>query len=388
MCLIILKKPGQNFDLEQFKIAVNNNPDGYGITYTKGGDPDGKLRVLRSKNKPDAESLHRMMTETLNDSHVLLHLRWNTSGETELRNAHPFPVLEFSEADCDVRMAHNGHIQKYHTKREGKESDTRQFVRSFVRPLFDRMSAGWHTHAILDDPFIQSILEDECGSGSVLVFLSGDGDSLICNEKRGWFNESGVFFSNKYSFNQSHRDVDTSTYVSRYFDDHDNWYKPSKSSKSTTVGPYSGPKQTKTTTPVHDFKVGDLVRHKHVSNLAGKITAVDGQYSSFVTVVWGDQQTKANPHFVRIHCDSIEADVKFEEEKALDMTDKKDYTADVEEAKEIISLMEADDLVTISEGDFEQLMDKPEVAKALFSRMQDVIRDYMWDNNSYLTKGA
>jgi predicted glutamine amidotransferase len=389
MCLIVLKQPGQTFDLDQFKIAVDNNPDGYGLTFTNPEGINGKLKTIRSKNKPDAEALFKLMTEDLHHSHVLLHLRWNTSGKTTLRNAHPFPVLEHSKAGTDLRMAHNGHITKYHNKRRGDESDTRKFVRSFVRPLFERMSAGYYTDSILSDDFIQDLLEDECGSGSVLVFLSGDGDAMICNESKGWLNDSGVFFSNKYSFNTSHRTpVSTSTYVSRFFDDDDDWRYDARTGtwapkKTTSVVPYSGPKSASTGTlapPVHSLKAGDKVRHKHVSGLTGEVTACDGRYSSFVTVQWNRVgKDSGDAKSIRIHCDALEV--------ILDTDNKSGYTSEVQDALDVVEKFTLEDLCTLTEDDFKQVLGQQPVALALFEKMRDTLEENYW-NYSYLTKGA
>ena len=204
MCLIIERQPNFEIPFDKFESAVLNNPHGYGLSYP---DQDGKLITLRSAEKPNVDSLYRLVNEELIDQKLMVHLRYTTVGKTILRNSHPFPVLERGEDGVDLRMAHNGTLGKYRpTDKANSESDTRVFVREFVRPLFKRLSRGMDAKEILQDSFTKKILEDQLTGASVLTFLDGDGNSLICNAfGNGGKQEADWYYSNVYSFNPKHR---------------------------------------------------------------------------------------------------------------------------------------------------------------------------------------
>ena len=203
MCLIIERQPNFEIPFDKFKTAILNNPDGYGLSF-----PDDKgLTVLRSHLEADPDKLYRFINEELIDKKIMLHLRYNTVGETILRNAHPFPILERKSDGVDLRMAHNGTLSKYRPKNGSPESDTRVFVKEFVRPLFKRMSRAMEPEELLTDPFLKKLLEDQLTSASVLTFLDGQGNSLICNETgNGGKREDKWYYSNTYSFNAKHRE--------------------------------------------------------------------------------------------------------------------------------------------------------------------------------------
>lgn len=202
MCLIIEREPHFEIPYEKFEAAVINNPDGYGLSF-----PDDKgLSVFRTHKEPDPEKLYRVINEELIDKKLMLHLRYTTVGQTVLRNAHPFPVLERKTDGIDLRMAHNGTLGKYRPKTGSVESDTRVFVKEFVRPLFKRMSRAMEPEELLTDPFLKKLLEDQLTAASVLTFLDGQGNSLICNETgNGGKQEDKWYYSNTYSFNPKYR---------------------------------------------------------------------------------------------------------------------------------------------------------------------------------------
>lgn len=204
MCLIIQRDPNFEIPYDKFKSALTVNPDGYGLSFP---DSNGKLITLRNPVSPDPEKLYRMVNEELLDKNLLIHLRFTTVGETVMRNAHPFPILERKRDGIDLRMAHNGTLFDYKSKAAKGESDTRAFVRTYVRPLFKRMSKAMDPAELLSDPFIKELLEDKLSKSSVLTFLDGNGQSLICNETgNGGKQDKGWYYSNTYSFNVTHRE--------------------------------------------------------------------------------------------------------------------------------------------------------------------------------------
>lgn len=202
MCLIIQRPANAPLDFEKFKTAVQNNPHGYGLSVPDG---EGKLLTIRDHKTPDIDSLYKFVTEEFKEQKVMLHLRYTTVGKTILRNAHPFPVLEKSTDGVDLRMAHNGTL--YSWKGNTDESDTRRFVKGFVRPLFKRLIKGRTSTELLSDPFVHWLLDDKLTQLSVITFIDGLGNTLEVNAKGngGFYDDNGVYYSNTYSFNEDHR---------------------------------------------------------------------------------------------------------------------------------------------------------------------------------------
>lgn len=210
MCIIIIREPNIELDFTKFKTAVDNNPHGWGISAPDG---EGKLFTYREVDPvldTNAEELYEYLSSEFKDSKFMLHLRFTTSGETVLRNAHPFPVLEKHTDGVDLRMAHNGTLFDYEPSYKDSnswESDTRVFNRTFIRPLFKRMIRGMDSKEILQDDFTKSLVNSQLTPLSVVTLLDGHGNTMLVNEagNGGFTDADGTYFSNKYSFNPDHR---------------------------------------------------------------------------------------------------------------------------------------------------------------------------------------
>jgi len=202
MCLIIQRDANKEIPYQKLALAIENNPDGFGLSVPEGS---GKLYTMRSKDMPDAEELWNLLHKDLKGEKLMLHLRYTTAGATNLRNAHPFPILTMKEDGVDLRMAHNGTLSKY-TNQRGDESDTRRFTRMYVRPLFKRLTKAYSLQEVMDDDFTQYLLDDQLSAASVLSFIDGNGNTMVVNAKgNGGFEEDGIYYSNKYSFEKDYR---------------------------------------------------------------------------------------------------------------------------------------------------------------------------------------
>jgi hypothetical protein len=204
MCLIVQRPAGLIIPKEKFDSSVIVNSDGWGFSAQREGE---ELTTIKSVDKDyDYDTLYDMLHDEFKDDNILLHLRFTTAGDTALRNAHPFPILEKEADGIDIRMAHNGTLYKYKPNATGDnswESDTRCFVREFVRPLFKQNK---NPKEILGDPFIWGLLNEQLTAASVLSFIDGDGNMVNCNEEGNggsWI--EGIYYSNVYSFDADHR---------------------------------------------------------------------------------------------------------------------------------------------------------------------------------------
>lgn len=208
MCLITYRPKGVVLDKDDFMSAVKNNPHGYGFCIPMG---DGSLFTQKKvAETTDGEALYDLLHGEFKDEDVLLHLRYTTAGETTLRNAHPFPVLEQSRHGVDVRLMHNGTLSDYKPgiNADNKwESDTRVFTRTFVRPLMDRMAKAIGYENLMEDVLTQHLVDSQLTSMSVVAMIDGMGRLMLVNEKgnNGFWNDDGCWFSNKYSHNPDYR---------------------------------------------------------------------------------------------------------------------------------------------------------------------------------------
>lgn len=256
MCLIINREPNFEIPYEKFKTAIVNNPHGFGFSYP---DFQGNLKTYRSCEEPDPEQLYRIINEELIDTKLMLHLRYTTVGATILRNSHPFPILEKNTDGIDLRMAHNGTLGKYRPKSQSSESDTRLFVKTFVRPLFKRLAKGLDPEELMNDEFTKKLLEDQLTTSSVLTFIDGNGNSLVCNETgNGGKQEEKWYYSNKYSFDPKHRIPATTSVTYPY-----NYHQHNQSNSSgTTAKPATSLALKASNTPkftsVYDLDVDEL----------------------------------------------------------------------------------------------------------------------------------
>lgn len=223
MCIIYQRQPGVVIDYEErFKPSVENNPNGFGLSVVEG---DGRLFTVKElMDKPDPEDLYKLINEEYLNEQILLHLRYTTAGLTSVRNLHPFPILEYGKDGVDLRMAHNGTIFKFkpsNTDANNWESDTRAFVREYVRPLFKMLIKGNDIEELLTNPLVYKLLDEHIPNASVLAFIDGFGNTLEVNPLgNGGEYEEGLWFSNKYSFNPTHRQPKSQPYSGYYNGSH------------------------------------------------------------------------------------------------------------------------------------------------------------------------
>lgn len=351
MCLIVMRPKNLVIPFDKFETAITNNPDGYGLTYPAG---DGKrMLALRSAEKPDPDKLYRLIQDELKDVDIMLHLRYNTAGDTVLRNAHPFPVLTHKSDGIDLRMAHNGTIYKYKTKADKGESDTRCFVRSFVRPLLERINRGMYSEDYLQDEFIMGLIAEEIPTSSVLTFLDAEGNSAIINPQgNGGFNDGGIYYSNKYSFNKSHREPTTvvTSYPSSY---KTNAQRHVPVDPQKDVEDYSGFISVIDKEPT--YKVGDRVE---TSN--GHVGTVESSSYGWVEISLDDGSEIYCMEYTLKHAPK---DDKTEEENAR------------EEVFYTICGLSAEELICMTEEEIDNFVADPEAAAWLIEHMQDTIRE-------------
>ena len=170
MCVIIRMSPGQVFPEKKLNNAIFNNPHGYGVVMLDNG------RMEIKKDCPDGGNDPEVINKILYDNRDLeriLHLRWNTVGETSIENTQPFDVL--SSKDEDIVFMHNGTLYDYKEdtpsrwqngieiqseKKVQTKSDTLRFTEEFLTPLMSRFKSPEG----LEDPILKVILDKAWGA--------------------------------------------------------------------------------------------------------------------------------------------------------------------------------------------------------------------------------
>ena len=162
--------------------VYQNNPDGLGIMFAKGG----KVKVFKTLPKTAAEA--RAFLESKlpkNDTHVAIHWRWRTHGAINIDQCHPYKVSE------TAWLMHNGVL---HTGNEDDDtkSDTWHFAKNYL--------AGLPDDTLHHDGFLKLI--GDYIENNRFAILSADGRLSVVNTDQG-IEHDGVWFSNTYAWEPS-----------------------------------------------------------------------------------------------------------------------------------------------------------------------------------------
>jgi len=181
MCIVILKDKHGEVSKDHLQNSFDNNPDGAGYLFANNG-----LITLKKgffKFLEFWESFSRDMIE-MNNPISIIHFRIKTHGATNKMNCHPFLIND------GLGFAHNGIIDFVNDHK--KKSDTLIFRNDILNNL---------PEGFIFNTAIMELITEAIGT-SKLVFLNGNGDYRIVNQKMGhWSNDGLVWYSNdSYSF--------------------------------------------------------------------------------------------------------------------------------------------------------------------------------------------
>jgi hypothetical protein len=202
MCVIIVREPGVSIPAEKIVSACKVNPHGWGIVAAKGGKLEKYHEYKEGGNDPD---MVMAALDHAKDHKVLLHLRYVTAGDKDVKNCHPFFVLNEEKHGLDVAFAHNGTLYAYRDPVLDGFSDTAHFVQRFLRPLMERTILFSGRRDLLKDEFLEEMLKKECTASSVFALMDGYGSVTYTNKHHGQEHD-GWWSSNSYSFKDDHRE--------------------------------------------------------------------------------------------------------------------------------------------------------------------------------------
>lgn len=205
MCLIVASEDGRVIDLEDLKIAYDNNPDGAGIMWLQ----DGRVHQLHTLPKSFSE-VKDLALHAAGFPHAM-HLRYCTRGEVTTDNCHPFTVLNMDDGDDnDLVLMHNGTFSWINITDEDKKnghSDTSVFAARLQRNF--RAAKQENDPEVSFDKFFTPSFIDKfsirVSKWNKVAFLANDGRWSYLNPSE-WSNRNGMMYSNVYSLQPGYRD--------------------------------------------------------------------------------------------------------------------------------------------------------------------------------------
>lgn len=152
MCIIIAKRAGANFDMDELKDATEkasiHNSHGAGFSLKK----EGSNNILLSKGY----WYHELLLDRLEELEIekgdelMIHMRYATSGNVDTANCHPYVVAEhiddilIDEAILtdNAVVSHNGTFHMYSDK-DSDYSDTVNYIEQYLSAdgILDAMRA-------------------------------------------------------------------------------------------------------------------------------------------------------------------------------------------------------------------------------------------------------
>ena len=181
MCIIALTTKGKLVKKEKLLNMTRSNSHGFGISWIE----NGKVKTFKSMdNKKFIEKAIDIQSKFYNESEILIHCRIATSGKTDIKNCHPFPV------DNDTVFAHNGVLDEEVAEGTATKSDTRIFNDRFLKQLKPDFLKTRH---------MRKIIGELIGSYNKLAFLTVNKDlpknAYIINKSQGEIDD-GIWYSN------------------------------------------------------------------------------------------------------------------------------------------------------------------------------------------------
>lgn len=195
MCTIGIRPKGKVIPEKYLKAMFENNTDGAGLMYAKGG------KVVIRKGFMKVDDFLKAVENVPKDVDLFLHCRIGTSGGKVEALTHPFVVataledITATDTACNLALMHNGVFYDYKPSEKDEKdkghSDTTKLIRDAIAPLCQTL-VRYEENILLNG--LKPCLSALFGRSRV-VLLNGKGQWRTYGE---WVvdEETGCYFSN------------------------------------------------------------------------------------------------------------------------------------------------------------------------------------------------
>ena len=177
-CVAIWKPKGVQIAKKYLSNSYDNNTDGAGFAYAKGG------KIVISKGYFDFEEFWKAF-KPFQNLPCLIHFRIATHGKVDEANCHPFPMR-----DGKYALVHNGVMPSGLHSGKKEESDTKQFAAKLETCI---ETVPWN-----HDNFTCFI--NEAISYNKVAVLREDGKVWLFNEGKGEWHKGAWFSNHTYAY--------------------------------------------------------------------------------------------------------------------------------------------------------------------------------------------
>lgn len=222
MCVIIYRPAGVTISKEILAAAAGQNKDGVGLMWAT---PNG-IQIRRSIN---VKRVYEFLQDVPDGTDLAVHFRYATHGTVSKDNCHPYRIC------ANNYMMHNGVLSLNDPK--NKMSDTAIYAQKILRPVMAENPELFYSTAF------RTLVELSAGYSNKFLFMNGEGDVWICNEKAGKWRE-GVWLSTdplayRKSYTIQTKDGKSYTYGASAYGDWDDYadWEPTGSKEEKYNGP-------------------------------------------------------------------------------------------------------------------------------------------------------
>jgi predicted glutamine amidotransferase len=188
MCLLVLQSnTSPAISPEWLADFYSYNSDGVGVMYSENN------QLITKKYLPESSAdLIDFYQENIQGRNCAFHLRMRTHGDIDMRNCHPYQVLNQAEHGVDMHLMHNGVLDTGNAK-DVTRSDTYHYIKDYLRPLLARDPDFAFTNKF------KRLIGKRIGSFNKFVLMDNQGRCAVVNQDAGVY-WSGLWLSNTYAW--------------------------------------------------------------------------------------------------------------------------------------------------------------------------------------------
>jgi len=150
VCVIIQSK-FKNINDKILIKSFNRNPHGFGLMYLNTQNNLITKKFFTKKLSKIKKEFLKIKNDLNNGQEIALHFRYNTAGQTNNFNSHPFKILEKNNGDLyDLALMHNSPTITT-LEIEKNKSDTYHFCEYYLKPILKNNPTLIKNESFLND---------------------------------------------------------------------------------------------------------------------------------------------------------------------------------------------------------------------------------------------